>query len=44
MRRLLIPITFLAATPAAAQSLRAVPAQPASEDRNHRGRRHPAGA
>lgn len=31
MRRLLIPIAFLAATPAAAQTLRAVPAQPASE-------------
>jgi phospholipase A1 len=37
MRRLLIPATLLAATPAAAQSLRAVPAQPASETEALRG-------
>ncbi len=36
-RRLLIPIAFLAATPAAAQGLRAVPAQPASEAEALRG-------
>lgn len=37
MRRLLIPAALLAATPAAAQSLRAVPAQPASEVEALRG-------
>jgi phospholipase A1/A2 len=37
MRRLLISTALLAATPAAAQSLRAVPAQPASETEALRG-------